>query len=103
MNFPERSSEMTGTELAAEILKLKGRDREEFFLDQAVKGNFPDFIRATSTITLPERGELEVTCDHLCFGTDEDFIYGQVNIETAQKIADVLCARLPTQEIVDEI
>lgn len=106
MRFPERSLEITGLEIEMALQVLSGQAREEYFLRLFRQGAIPDFFRAPATIALQGAGTactLEVACDHLCFGTDDDFVYGQVNIITAQKMADICGAMLPTSKLVDEI
>lgn len=106
MLFPARSTHFSGTDIASIFLTLQGEAREQFILAQVENGCVPDFMRSTSFVELvgaPARGLLEVLPDYLCLGTDEDYIYAQCNIRTAQRIADVIDAMLPTKKIVDAI
>lgn len=106
MYFPERSTEFTGTDLAAMLRPLSGQAREDFILEQVKNGCVPDFMRAPAVVTLSGAGvtaQLEVCPDYLCLGTDDDFVYAQCTIVTAQKIADVIGAMLPTRRVVDAI
>lgn len=107
MYFPERSVQFTGQDLAAMMVRLEGQAREDFILEQVRNGCVPDFMRIPSQIILSGAGgvvgNLEVCPDYLCLGTDDDYIYAQCSIVTAQKIADEIGAMLPTKKIVDEI
>lgn len=106
MEFPSRSTDFTGTDLAAIIHDLSGHAREEFILQQVKNGCVPEFMRTPVRVALAGAGlhaVLEVQPDHLCLGTDEDFIYAQCTIGTAQQIADLIGASLPTKKIVDAI
>lgn len=105
MYFPERSARFNGSDLAAMLSGLSASKREDFILEQVRNGCVPDFMRTPSLIILTGAGataNIEVCPDYLCLGTDDDFIYTQCNIVTAQKIADVIGAMLPTKKIVDE-
>lgn len=107
MYFPERSTQFTGTDLAALMAGMEGPAREAFILEQVRNGCVPDFMRAPALVFLAGAGgltaRLEVCPDHLCLGTDDDFIYAQCNIATAQIIADDIGGMLPTRKIVDAI
>lgn len=107
MYFPERSAQFSGSDLAEMMRGLEGQAREDFILEQVRNGCVPDFMRVASQIILSGAGgvvgSLEVCPDYLCLGTDEDYIYAQCSIVTAQKVADEIGAMLPTKKIVDEI
>lgn len=108
MFFPDRSIEFSssGTDLAVEFRHLSGNAREDFVFQQVVNGNVPDFMRMPVTIQLGINGmsaQLDVAPDYLCLGTNESYFYAQCNIATAQRIADICDAMLPTSRIVDEI
>ena len=106
MLIPARSACLSGKEIEEKVLKLSGQAREDYFLSLAQAGNVPDFYRQVCGINLGNslaQAGLEVACDYLCFGEDDDYVYAQVNIETAQKIADVFDMMLPTPKLVDEI
>jgi hypothetical protein len=107
MYFPERSAQFSGSDIAAMMEVLEGDHREDFILEQVRNGCVPDFMRVASQIILTGAGgmvgNLEVCPDYLCLGTDDDYIYAQCSIVTAQKIADEIGAMLPTKKIVDEV
>lgn len=107
MYFPERSANFSGSDLAAMMEVLDAEAREGFILEQVRNGCVPDFMRVASQIILTGpgglTGNIEVCPDYLCLGTDEDYIYAQCTIVTAQKIADEIGAMLPTRKLVDEV
>lgn len=105
MYFPERSANFSGSDLKAMMEGLDLPARETFILEQVRNGCVPDFMRAPARITLTGAWDvvahLDICPDYLCLGTDDDWFYVQCSIVTAQKIADDICAMLPTKKIVD--
>ena len=107
MFFPERAVDLPGRELKKALRVLSGPAREAWVFENVRQGNVPDFLRVPTLISLTwvggKKAYLEVCPDYLCLGTDNDFVYTPVNIETAQHICDLIEAMLPTRKLVDDI
>ena len=93
---------MKGRELVASFPERPTREREEKILD-AVKRGFVRPIRWAQVHAYSPGHEavLEVMADALALGDESDFVRLNVNHTTAQRIADVLGAALPTSRISD--
>lgn len=93
---------MKGSEIVASLPERPTREREERILD-AVKQGFIRPIRWTQVHSYAPGHEavLEVMTDALALGDESDFVRLNVNHTTAQRIADVLGAALPTSRISD--
>jgi hypothetical protein len=103
---PPRGDSMTGSQFAATIARLDNGPREEAIFAQYALGNIPDFMRTPIVIELHAEGHaavFKVLPDYLCVGTNDDFLRTPMNPMTAQRVADLFGAVLPTRKLVDAI
>jgi hypothetical protein len=109
-NMPARASTApTGSEFARRVSSLSESDREAAIEAELLAGNMPTFLRkaapVTLTGTLPDGRTTRVTVcvlvDYLAIGSDRDFLYVPMRLETALIVADRYHATLPTNRMVD--
>ena len=112
LNIPSRTADaITGSEFIEMVKDVPFEEREGKIYREISQGNIPEFLRKTTTIqSVSEDAEgvqhtvkYEVMPDYLAIGSDEDFCRIPVAPKTAQKIADLFGASLPTRKLVDEI
>ena len=110
--IPPRSAEsLTGSQFMDKVMNMTFEQRELEIYNQFALGNIPDFLRTTTKITshfLDVSGKdhictYEVMPDYLSIGSDKDFCRIPMGPLTAQKIADLYGAVLPTAKLVDDI
>ena len=86
-------------------------EREAEIYKQISMGNIPEFMRTLTKITSEFKDTLgtnhiciyEVMPDYLAIGSNEDYCRIPMGPVTAQKIADLFGAVLPTSKLVDDI
>ena len=108
---PRPAGSLTGSQFMDKVMNMTFEQRELEIYNQLSLGNIPDFLRTTTKITshfLDVSGKddtctYEVMPDYLAIGSDEDFCRILMGPLTAQKIADLYGAVLPTAKLVDEI
>ncbi|HVW69394.1 MAG TPA: hypothetical protein VHB68_10495 [Steroidobacteraceae bacterium] len=101
----------TGSEFARQIAGLDDDERESAILEQALAGNFPDFLRHLEPVTLTSQDAdgtpltltLCVAPDYLAVGSDSDYLFVPMRLKTAINVASHYGAVLPTRKIVDAI
>lgn len=104
--IPERTGDMNGDQFAGSILSNTGIVREKAILQQMALGNVPAFMREGVGVPISGGGHvviLNVLPDYVCIGHDENFMRIPMLPGTAQKIASMFNAMLPTRKIVNEI
>ena len=104
--IPDRAGDMTGDQFAGSVLTNTGAVREKAVLQQAALGNVPPFMREAVDVTIEEGGHsltVSVLPDYFCIGNDENFLRMPMFPGTAQKIATLFNATLPTRKLVNEI
>lgn len=111
LNLPERADEAPGgDEIYRGILTLELGAREERIYDEVARGNVPNWLRRLKPVELS--GEVDgrehrvtfwVTPDYLAVGSDSDNLLIPLSAQTAQRIADLVGASLPTPRMVDAI
>lgn len=102
---------MTGSQFMNSLTGKSFTDRENAIYDEFAKGNVPDFMRtltkAQSTFQdangVSHTVIYEVMPDYLCIGSDSDFCRVPMGPYTAQKIAILYGATMPTAKLVDDI
>jgi hypothetical protein len=107
---------MAGGEFARSVAGLSLGDREAAILREVTSGNFPEFLRQFTVISIrgmvrvqDENVEREVTAslhvmpDYLAVGSDADFVRMPMTPQTAQRIANSFGFVLPTRKMVDAI
>lgn len=112
LSIPERpTGAVAGSEFMKSITHLGFEEREEKILNEFLSGNIPEFMRTLIRISTKfedRNGEIhsvifEVMPDYLSIGSNEDFCRVPMGPVTAQKIADIFGASLPTSKLVDKI
>lgn len=111
LDLPPRAPDALGArELVAVIRDLDTGDREERLFAEISSGNVPSWLRQMTRVSL--RREVEgreysvtfwVTPDYLTVGSETDFLPIPLTGKTAQRIADLVGATLPTPLMVDAI
>ena len=97
-----------GSAIAADLRNLDLTDREARIYAEVAAGNVPTWLADLQSVRVAgdvagERHEIRfwVTPDYLAVGTDGDFLFTPLSPRTAQRIADLLGASLPTPRMVD--
>jgi hypothetical protein len=112
LTLPDRPRDAeTGSAFLARTAQLAPADFERAIYEAIASGNVPPFERTLATIELQGAGasgaahvaRLAVTPDYLAIGSDEDFARVPMVPETAQRVATLCGASLPTAKIVDAI
>ena len=108
---PRPVDALTGSQFMQKVLDLTFEEREAEIYNQISVGNIPDFMRTLTKITSVFQDSLgwnhdciyEVMPDYLAIGSNEDFCRIPMGPVTAQKLADLFGAVLPTSKLVDDI
>lgn len=98
----------TGSEFSRSVAKISGPARDAAVLNQVLHGNLPDFLRHLVPVTLRAPGSPRtltvcVLPDYVAVGSDRDFVFVPMGLQTALAIAERLGFELPTPRIVDAI
>jgi hypothetical protein len=111
LNLPQRADEAPGgDEIYREIRTLELGAREQRIYGEIARGNVPNWLRRLKPVELS--GEVDgrayrvtfwVTPDYLAVGSDSDNLLIPLSAQTAQRIADLVGASLPTPRMVDAI
>jgi hypothetical protein len=111
LDLPRRDSAAPdGTMLVRELTGLDLDAREERIVGEIMAGNVPAWLRQLRRVEMA--GEVEgrthrvvlwVTPDYLSVGTDNDYLPVPLTPQTAQRLAGLLGASLPTPKIVDAV
>jgi len=111
LDLPPRPGDAPGGfEIAREIADLHLEAREERIFAEIARGNVPGWLRVLCPVTVT--GETHgrehqvtfwVTPDYLAVGSDSDFLLVPLSPQTAQRVADMVGASLPTPRMVDAI
>jgi hypothetical protein len=110
--FPARPADAVGGMAFMKRMEtLSPDDREASALREITAGNFPNFLRELRRVPISAKmpdgkqttGVMEVMCDYLAIGSDDDFVRIPLRPQTAQSIADRFECVLPTRKIVDAI
>ncbi|HEX2607551.1 MAG TPA: hypothetical protein VHK91_09240 [Flavisolibacter sp.] len=103
---------MSGTDFYRKAASFKWRERDSLVLEEALKGNIPDFMKHLVAITVHLTDTLTgkhwkavyyVTPDYLSIGSNENWARVNITPMAAQRIADTLNCFLPTRKMVDDI
>lgn len=108
---PRLPNAMSGSEFMRSIMDLEFEKREEEIFYQITSGNIPEFLRNTKKITSgfidadgnTHQCTYEVMPDYLAIGSDDDYCRIPMGPVTAQRIAGLFGATLPTSKLVDNI
>jgi hypothetical protein len=102
---------MTGSQFMASVSSMTFDQREAEIYREVSKGNIPDFMRYlkklqsifTDANGVAHTVMYEVMPDYLCIGSNEDFCRIPTGPITAQKLANLFGATMPTPKLVDDI
>ncbi len=108
---PRPAGSMTGSQFMASIASMTFTDRENAIYNEFAKGNVPDFMRTLKKLqsTFQDNDGIshtviyEVMPDYLCVGSNDDFCRVPMGPVSAQKIANLYGATMPTAKLVDDI
>ena len=112
LNIPPRSvNAVSGSDFMRSVENLPRGDREVAILREISGGNIPDFlrklVRVNSWFDDAEGNQhsvvYEVMPDYLAIGSNEDFCRIPMQPHTAQKLADLFGASLPSRKLVDDV
>jgi len=112
LNIPPRPGDaMTGSEFMQSVMNLTFEEREDRIFEEISQGNIPNFLRTLTKIKsnfsdangVIHSVNYEVMPDYLAIGSDEDFCRIPMGPITAQKLADLFGAAMPTRKLVDDI
>ena len=112
LKIPERPEEaQNGSSFMKSVENMNFAEREDKIFEEITKGNIPQFLRTLTKLEgefLDASGNIhkvnyEVMPDYLAIGSDQDYCRVPIGPKTAQKIADLFGAILPTSKLVDEI
>lgn len=110
--FPSRQQGFsTGSEFARQVMLMTAEERDSIVYTEIAQGNIPDAFRRSVYITdslqdangKQHEVTLCVLSDFLAIGSDADFLRIPMLPRTAQKLADLHEAILPTRKISDLI
>jgi hypothetical protein len=112
LNIPPRNPfAISGSEFMEKVENMSFSDREEEIFKEISTGNIPNFLRNLVTIEstfndangTPHSVKYQVMPDYLAIGSDEDYCRIPMGPITAQKLADLFGAVMPTRKLVDDI
>lgn len=112
MNWPDRTSLLTGNEFYHLAFAMKWAARDSFATKEILAGNVPGFFKkfvaVNITVTDSSTGKTinatyYVSPDYLGIGTDDDWARINITPNAAQKIADSFQCFLPTRKMTDDI
>jgi len=97
---------LTGTEIFRELVNTLGAVREEQVYKLALEGQMPLFLRQWVEVPVAHgalSGTVYVLPDFFCLGTNEDYLYAPMGALNAERVGDLLGARLPTVSLVRQV
>ncbi len=112
LTIPARSANSkTGSEFMQYVNNMTFEQREAEILSEISKGNIPDFYRTLRTVRAnfqdingtTYKCYYEVMPDYLAIGSDSDYCRIPMGPVTAQTIANLFGAIMPTPKLVDNI
>jgi len=110
--IPLRSPDAkSGSEFMQYIMSMSFSDRENAIYNEISKGNIPYFLRELKHIEASftdangssHKVQYDVMPDYLAIGSDSNFCRIPMGPITAQKLADLFGASMPTRKLVDYI
>ncbi len=108
---PRPPDAITGSAFMKKVENMTFEDRETQIYNEISKGNIPDFLRDLVTIHsnfkdangITHSVTYQVMPDYLAIGSNEDFCRIPMGPITAQRLAVLFGAELPTSKLVDDI
>lgn len=105
--IPERNpGDVSGSQFIQNNLNTKYNIFNDKVVEEALKGNIPDFLRKFVSISISEKNNTItylVMPEVLSIGSDSDFIRTPISPLAATKIADQYHCVLPTKKMCDQI
>jgi hypothetical protein len=109
--LPRAREALTGSEFVRQTQGMSDDERESAILEQALSGNFPTFLRHSDAVTLTGRSgdgtavtiTVCVAPDYLAIGSDSDYLFVPMRLQTALAVASHYGSLLPTRRMVDAI
>jgi len=112
MNWPQRTSALTGNEFYHQAFAMKWKERDSFALKEVLAGNVPSFLKKFIAVHVSVVDSLTgktikatyyVAPDYLSIGNNDDWARINITAMAAQQIADSFHCFLPTKKMVDDI
>ena len=112
LNIPERPlNAVSGSAFMESIKTMSFTARENAIKNELLSGNIPNHLREMVEINVtyndlnsnPHQLKYWVMPDYLAIGSDDDFCRIPMGPITAQTVADVFGASMPTRKLVDNI
>jgi len=112
LNIPPRSTDaLTGSAFMQKVLNMTFAEREVEIFNEISAGNIPEFLRylvpITENFTDTQGNSHTVTYqtmpDYLAIGSNDDFCRIPMGPITAQRLAVIFGATMPTRKLVDNI
>ena len=108
---PRPDNALTGSQFMQKIMDLTFEQREREIYKQISIGNIPEFLRILTKITSEFKDAeginhictYEMMPDYLAIGSNQDFCRIPMRPLTAQRLANLFGAVLPTSKLVDDI
>ncbi|MBI2416935.1 MAG: T9SS type A sorting domain-containing protein [Ignavibacteriales bacterium] len=108
---PRQAGAKTGSQFMQYVNSMTFTARESAIYTELAAGNVPDFMRTLKKLTSTfadvngtnHTVEYEVSPDYVCIGSNEDFCRIPMGPITAQRIANLYGAVMPTAKLVDDI
>jgi len=112
MQWPQRTSSLTGNEFYHQAFTMKWKERDSFAVKEILGGNVPGFLKKFVPVHVSIIDSLTgkmikaiyyVSPDYLSIGSDDDRARINITPMAAQQIADSFNCFLPTRKMVDDI
>ncbi len=112
LNIPDRPvNAQSGSSFMSSVESMTFAQREDKIFQEISSGNIPSFLRTLTKLESEFNDaagnshiiSYEVMPDYLAIGSDQDYCRVPMGPKTAQRIADLFGAILPTSKLVDEI
>ncbi len=112
LQIPARpAGAITGSAFMANVANFTFAQREDAIYAELSQGNMPDFLRSLKKIQsvfqdangVAHNVVYEVMPDYLCIGSNEDYCRIPMGPITAQRLANLFGASMPTSKLVDDI
>ena len=112
LTIPPRSpNAKSGSEFMQYVMNMSFEDREAQIYNEVSTGNIPSFLRKLKQVEatfndangVSHTVKYEVMPDYLAIGSDSDFCRIPTGPITAQRLADLFGAVMPTRKLVDNI
>jgi len=112
MQWPDRTSALTGNEFYHQAFAMKWKERDSFAVKEILAGNVPPFLKkfvpihvsiVDSATGKTIKAIYYAAPDYLSIGTDDDWARINITPYAAQKIADSFHCFLPARKMVDDI